>query len=137
MNDVDCVNASHAQAVDALKRAGNIVRLVSLAGHPPPPPPPQKKGRGDGGLVVCRASWFVPAFYHIVCHQPINFFFALLQRVKRSKAPIENVQELELVKGFKGTTIIPHRGLLLHILPKNSKCMHMGFHIRIAFGRVS
>lgn len=28
VNGVDCVNASHAQAVDALKRAGNTVHLV-------------------------------------------------------------------------------------------------------------
>ena len=30
VNDVDCVNVTHAQAVEALKRAGNTVKLVRL-----------------------------------------------------------------------------------------------------------
>ena len=50
MNDVNCVNVSHAQAVDALKKAGYTVKLV----------------------------------------------------VKRLKAPMENVMEINLVKGNKG-----------------------------------
>lgn len=40
VNDVSVVDVQHAAAVDALKRAGNTVKLVSLARPPPRPPTP-------------------------------------------------------------------------------------------------